>query len=235
MALLKTYSISGDITAGVCSAPKMHNDISNSSSVTSFDGVTVEGDILKVYGDSFANETLLDSTVLNHDGIPPIDTKWRPPVLSAADHLSNGVIHYVNTGAGYQISFPEAVISNIYFHVQLNHDGLIYDGSDLALQLESSLYNDNPSGKNVKWQVKYAFVKADGTENWFTKLDATNIDTIDVTGRTPNMTYTDILTTMNGVVGAEQLLISLSRISANPGADTFTQNVDLYKYDIIKV
>lgn len=70
MAELKTYSISTDITDQAVSAKLLDAEIIASASVTNYSGCTVNGDVLKIKGDSIANETILDSTVLAHVAVP---------------------------------------------------------------------------------------------------------------------------------------------------------------------
>jgi len=83
---LKTYSIATDITAQAVSEAKLHKEIKDNFCVNGFDGVIVTGDVLEILGNSTANETLLDSLVLNHDGVSVI-SKSRQDIL--ADVLTN--------------------------------------------------------------------------------------------------------------------------------------------------
>ena len=67
MGLLKTYTISTDITAQDAKASKLHKTIVDDSLVSGFHSVLIEGDSLKIYGDSIPNEADLNSAVQNHD------------------------------------------------------------------------------------------------------------------------------------------------------------------------
>ena len=72
---LKTYSISGDIAAGTLSSGKLDQEIAASGSVNSFAGVSREGDSFHILGDTFSDETALDTLVSNHVAISLDDYK----------------------------------------------------------------------------------------------------------------------------------------------------------------
>lgn len=75
MALLKTYTISTDITAGAVNSNRLHKELSDAGDITNFTGIIVQGDSLKVLGDSFITEANVDTTVLNHVAITLADNK----------------------------------------------------------------------------------------------------------------------------------------------------------------
>ncbi len=64
--VLKTYSISADITAGELDAAKLHTEISNSGYVTSFEGLAINANNIDVHGSVITNESGLDDLVANH-------------------------------------------------------------------------------------------------------------------------------------------------------------------------
>jgi hypothetical protein len=66
MSELKRYNISTYLTLGV-SVCKLHTEIDDASCVTNFGGVSSDGTEVIIYGDSFINETTLDTTITNHD------------------------------------------------------------------------------------------------------------------------------------------------------------------------
>jgi len=66
MAVLKTYSISNDITGGTVKLDQLHTEIASTSHVASFDGLRADGDDLQVLGDTLDNETSLDTLVQDH-------------------------------------------------------------------------------------------------------------------------------------------------------------------------
>jgi len=67
MALLKTYSISEDVTQGVVNSILLKEEIKVSQSVDGFTGITTKDDVLNIFGDGFSNEGDCDNVVLNHD------------------------------------------------------------------------------------------------------------------------------------------------------------------------
>jgi hypothetical protein len=75
MGLLKTYSISGDVTGQSVLIGKLHIEIIDSGHVADFEGLGVEGDILKIYGNSFVSESSLDSLISNHEAVSFDDYK----------------------------------------------------------------------------------------------------------------------------------------------------------------
>lgn len=66
MSLLKTYTISTDITAGEVNVSKLSQEISDSGDVNGFTGLHETGDSLHLMGTSFADEAACDATVLAH-------------------------------------------------------------------------------------------------------------------------------------------------------------------------
>lgn len=75
MNILKTYSITSDITAQMAKASKLHKEIVADGCITGFHSVSVAGDVLKILGDTLDNETDLDAVVLAHDGCSLDDYK----------------------------------------------------------------------------------------------------------------------------------------------------------------
>ena len=70
MAIVKTYSVAADITAGACDPSSMSREIEDSGTVTDFNGIDLDGDVLDVRGGSINDEPGLDAVVLAHDGLP---------------------------------------------------------------------------------------------------------------------------------------------------------------------
>ena len=66
MAIIKTYSITTDITGGVLDTTTLHNDLVLSGDITNFTGVGQNGDAFDIYGDSFISETNVDAIVSTH-------------------------------------------------------------------------------------------------------------------------------------------------------------------------
>lgn len=67
MGILKTYSVASDVATGEVETDLLHKTISDGNVVENFDGVYLEGDDLKILGNSIINEPILDSIVYNHD------------------------------------------------------------------------------------------------------------------------------------------------------------------------
>jgi hypothetical protein len=96
------------------------------------------------------------------------------------------------------------------------------------------LYVSAPATRNVIWEIDYAFVKADGTENGAIKVSYV-ASTIDVNARTQNLSYEDQLPTMTGLVGAKYLNLTLRRKSTGFGADTYPNDADIFATKLVIV
>ena len=223
MAIVKTYSVQTNITSGKCSPKLLTNQIKVTDYVTGFIGVNCEGDVLEIKGATLFNETLLDAMVLAHTGIPPVN--WQPPSLTLSDMVHNGATLYVNTGAGYQVSFAPNVNNEILSNLHLNNKGIVYDGSDLDIMLHYQLYVTSPAGKNIQIEIDYAFVKTDGTQNAETVVTGTIVDNFSVDGKTENRLYAHTSSLIPGVLGANQLQLTIRR---NGVVDTYANAFDVY-------
>lgn len=73
MSLLKTYSIEASVTAKKCTGSKLMGEIRAAACVDKLNSISVNDDVLLILGDAILNESLLDSTVLAHDGIAIVD------------------------------------------------------------------------------------------------------------------------------------------------------------------
>jgi len=111
MALLKTYTISTDVTEGVVTAPVLHNEIEDSTNVNSFEGIEVDGDSLHVYGASFSNESALDALVLAHGGVSL--SEYKQTKTDAIDDRSEELILAGYTYASKQFSLSSNAQTNI--------------------------------------------------------------------------------------------------------------------------
>ena len=67
MGLLKTYNISTDVDEGEVSPVELSNEILDSGYITNFNGLIITEDNLEVLGDSFINESGVDSIVSGHE------------------------------------------------------------------------------------------------------------------------------------------------------------------------
>ena len=73
--VVKTYSISSDITSGTVKVSKLDGEIAATSHVTEFRSVVKNGDSLQVWGDSLSDESALDALVLAHVAFSLADCK----------------------------------------------------------------------------------------------------------------------------------------------------------------
>lgn len=160
---------------------------------------------------------------------------WNPPSFAIGGWLSNGALAYLATGAGMMRTFDAMSNDEIVANLALEADGVPYDGSSLALRLSWAPFSTPDAGKTVKWEVDFAFLKDDGSENPYTKTSGATSDEIDLTGRTGQRQYVDVLSTMAGEAGATTLQITLRRLSQGPGADSFNDDADVFAIDLVKV
>jgi len=63
---LKTYNISTDITGSSVDCDKLDSEIADTTHVTTYEGIVIESGEITIHGDSFNDETALDTLVLNH-------------------------------------------------------------------------------------------------------------------------------------------------------------------------
>ena len=161
---------------------------------------------------------------------------WSAPNVDIGAGVANGASLFSNVGAGFQVSFANNSDNEYLLSIPLAHNGISYDGSDLNLKLEWALFSTAPgAGDNVLWEVDYAFVKDDATQDPYTLLDATTIDDIDVSARTADVLYADTLSTMTGVAGAAVLLLTIRRNGQGGGSDVYGSSADVYGITINKV
>ena len=151
---------------------------------------------------------------------------YKLPDITIGDGVTNGASIFANIGAGYQISFDATSDDEYLFNVTL---GSGYAGQDVALELCWLLFSTAPSASDtVIWEVDYAFVKSDGTEDAYTLADGNNVDAVVVDSFTADRKYDTTLTTMTGKVGAADLQITLRRNSIGAGADSYSGSADIY-------
>lgn len=168
--------------------------------------------------------------------VSAIQSQWQTPSLTLGDFLGNGAQFFLAAGAGYMATFDASSDDEIVCNIHLSNLGVQYDGSNLRLHIHTQLFNTVPGpGDTVLWEVDYSFVKSDGTEDANTIVSGNNSDSIDVSARTANRNYGDVLSVMNGVEGASQLQITLRRNSSGAGADSYLGAVDIYAIELVKV
>lgn len=175
------------------------------------------GNILVIYG-----------TAYNSSGA------WQPMDVALDGWLSNGASTFVNPNAGFQKSFSPTANASVIAQIPLDHEGIAYDGSSLRLRLNWQLFNTIPDiASNVIWIVSYVFVTLG--EDADSKLATTTSNVIDVSTRSPNILYVDDLNIMTGAIGDKVLNLTLTRFSSGGGSDTYTNAVDVFGIELIKI
>jgi len=163
--------------------------------------------------------------------------EWTPPRISWHEGLGDG---FMSTGHLPNLHFASGQNTDRwYLPIKLRHKGIPYDGSDLILQLKWDLDFDAPGGgDDVDFRLRWAFLKADGTENASTAVDDSVLTTIDVSARTAERLYKDnlpddgVTTKIAGVVGAKILNLELVRFGAD---DNYGDSVAIYGMRLVKV
>lgn len=161
---------------------------------------------------------------------------WSAPNVDIGSGVTSGASLFANVGAGFQVSFANNADNELLLSIPLSHNSTAYDGSSLTLTLDWALFSTAPGGgDNVLWEVDYAFVKDDATQNPYTLMDATTSDDIDVSARTEDVMYSDTLSTMTGVTGAAVLLLTIRRNGMGGGSDAYGSSADIYGITINQV
>jgi hypothetical protein len=88
MAILKTYSITSDITAQTIESDRLYDEIVIDNSITGFEGITRLGDNFNIHGTSINNESSLDAVILNHSGIAYSEDLTLNELTSNEDNLN---------------------------------------------------------------------------------------------------------------------------------------------------
>lgn len=161
--------------------------------------------------------------------------EWQPPFIDLGSAFGSGAAALLNPGVGLQWSFDAVSDDEIVFNVDLVNNGVAYDGSDLKLKIHWQIFSTAPgAGDTVLWEVDYAFVKSDGTDNPGTIVDGNLTDSIVVDAMTASRQYTNDLSTMTGKSGAKTLQITLRRNSSGGGADDYPNAADIFGIELIK-
>jgi hypothetical protein len=176
--------------------------------------------------DSLNNKTIV--TIAGGGG-----GSWNAPHLNLADWLNNGASSLLNANAGFQKSFSATANDEIVNEVTLYNNGLAYDGSGLSFRIHWQLFSVTPSpADTVIWELDAVLVAVG--EDADSKTATLISTTIDVTGRTPDILYTDFLSaSLVGLAGAKVLGLTLRRRSSGGGADSYSGIVDLFGFEIL--
>lgn len=152
-------------------------------------------------------------------------TTWRPNSIPLGGLLTSGATFFINGGAGVYLSFDGSSDDTMFFNDTLNKSGKLYDGSDLALKFYGRLQTDGSGGDTVGWVVLYAFTKdGDNTNTMFTAIPQQDVN---VSGELQDIEFDITLGTMTGVMGADQILITVFRNATGTGADSYPNNYEL--------
>lgn len=165
----------------------------------------------------------IKGSVIKQGIIGAIPITYQPPSIDLSTaHLSGGVNHNNNAGAGYHLHINgTGSPARLDFNIPLKNQGVNYDGGTLDLKLAYQIYNTN-SGGSVSFTISYKFVKADGTTN--AETGAGTINTlIPVAGRSVNTLYEDLIAGISGAVDSDYLVLSVVR---NTGAPNNTDQLD---------
>ena len=159
---------------------------------------------------------------------------WCTPAVSLNDGSIIGVGIYINDdNTGKYYSFDSANDDLISFDIALENNGVAYDGSDLAIELEGRLDSNGATSDTVGWLVDYHFIKeGDNSSTGSTSIAQNNID---VSAELQDIEFKTTLGTMDGVTGATSLLLTLTRNSTGAGADTFPGNWEGIRIKLNKI
>jgi len=182
---------------------------------------------------TLAADNMKDADVTEIDEVISVFAEtWEPPA-NVADYTVTGVANVANVGAGYRGRMGSSGTDSYELQIPLSGVGVTYDGSDLALEIGWLPAQSAPAGSAVVFETKYAFIHPKGVDNSRSKVTGTLKQAINITTRTQDRYYEDILETMIGEVGATLLQITFSRL-ADDVDDTYSGNVCVGKLRLIK-
>jgi hypothetical protein len=172
---------------------------------------------------------------------------WTPPKVGLQDYYNLGRtapaaapgasgVRYVFFGAN--TTGPGSVTNpRIEFTKYMGQDdGNDYDGSALSFRIHYQLFNTTPSAgtDNVRWNCQITFIE-EGTDNInLAQLQSPFID-MNVSGKTPNIGYTEVLTPLlntGSATGVRGIRVTLTRLNSD-AADTYTSDVDFLGIEIL--
>jgi hypothetical protein len=158
---------------------------------------------------------------------------WYPTSITLGDTIANGASAAASVGAGYYYTFDAASDDELLINIELQRNGLTYDGASLRLDIQNMLVGAGGVGDTVLWELDYAFVN-DG-DNAYTKVDGTVVNSVNVNGRASQIQFTDSLPTISGLAGSTQLQLTLRRNSQGAGADSFGGSVEVYALGLVRI
>ncbi|MBL4810563.1 MAG: hypothetical protein JKY43_10965 [Phycisphaerales bacterium] len=155
--------------------------------------------------------------------------KWFMNQLSLDAVLINLATRGLSAGAGSYIIFDPSSDDEIRVNIGLFNNGLSYDGSDIALQLNWMKFGN--SGGTVIWDLEYAFIEIG--DNSYSKLDGTLTESVDVTAIADQILTETLFPVISGVAGSKILQLTLTRNSTGLGSDTYSGDAELYGFNFI--
>jgi hypothetical protein len=160
--------------------------------------------------------------------------EWFPPSISMGSILtSGGSGYFINGGAGVYLGMPGNDDSEIYVNDSLNRGGAVmYDGSDLALVFKCRIASNGGGGNTIGLIVDYQFVKNGDISTVSTTINQQNTD---VSTKLQDEQFEIQLPTMQGVVDAETIMITVQRNSQGAGGDGYSGAFEILSMRFEKV
>jgi hypothetical protein len=149
---------------------------------------------------------------------------WGAPVVSLGSLLVSGATYFINPGAGVYLSFSGNSDDSAFLNVCLSYNGIPYDGSDLQIVLKGRLSSSGSAGDTVGIILEYAI---NGTGDNTTSSTLVAQQNVDVSSEVQDIQFDITLGVMTGVVGANQLMVTITRRSMGGGGDTYSGNYEL--------
>jgi hypothetical protein len=147
---------------------------------------------------------------------------WQPPHTTLSDYTNSNTLIYLGTNVGEVRAYPTAIDSHLAGAIPLHHNGSDYDGSDIQVSLDWSLFNPPGAGQIVRWQLEYYFSGAGDTP--YTATPTVQTINVDVTGGTINTQLTTTFSAISGAAGKRVLMVNIKRVGT---ADTYTSDAIL--------
>ena len=170
MAILKTYTISTDVTGAAVNSELLHSELVAAGDITNFTGININGDSLEVWGDSFITEANVDTTVLAHVEVPL--SSYKTNKYNAIDAKTG----YLVVSAGFTY---DGVVFSTSLNAQKNWSDLKYSKSTFTF----------PKNISTKAHGTYALAEANVDAFWLAGKDV--IDPLLDAGRALIQAITD--------------------------------------------
>jgi len=158
--------------------------------------------------------------------------KWLPPAVGLGSVLTSGATFFINPGAGVYIAFDGASDDTIFFNSSLSQSGIEYDGSDIQIVLKGRLSSNGAAGNTVGLILNYG-INGNGDDSTLSTIVAQQ--NVDVSSELQDIQFEIVLATIPGVVGANQLMVDITRNSTGAGSDTYGGTYELTAIMINKV